>query len=146
MLSLCILLLCFVPLAWQQKILVQHPSPNEKVIANSVVPVEYHVQRLDHFQPSSSISVVLQWQHLGSDQTLHANVHHGLTARAHRALEDLYFYHWRTPHCHFFLRYPPTQFNFSMVFTPANTTEASIVDIPLDFSSVVANTCHGQHH
>lgn len=29
---------------------------------------------------------------------------------------------WRAPNCHFFSRYPPTQYDFSLVFTPSYPT------------------------
>ncbi|KAI8071078.1 hypothetical protein BC940DRAFT_295205 [Gongronella butleri] len=130
-----------------QQIKVQHPGPNQQVSYNSIVPVEYHVQRVDHYQEGSSVDVVLQWQQIdqqGNAGPLQTNVHHGLSARAHRGLEDLFYYQWKTPGCHFFIRYPPAQFNFTMVFLPSNATQSPTVQIPLDFSPVFAPTTRCQ--
>jgi hypothetical protein len=96
----------------------------------------------------NSLSVDLVWsEHANPSNVLSLSVSSGMSTDAYPSgLQNIQYHQtWRAPNCHFFSRYPPTTYDFSLQFTPsypepieggaANVgTEQSKIVVPLSIT------------
>lgn len=68
----------------------------------------------------NSLSANFMWKDRTSGQSLSLHVSSSLESSPYPGglQNKIYTFQWRVPNCHFFSRYPPAQYDYSLLFTP----------------------------
>ncbi|KAF7731413.1 hypothetical protein EC973_000221 [Apophysomyces ossiformis] len=125
------LLLLLLGLAWaalaQDVVVINHPAQNEQWVNNKEFPIDYTIVGGQTTNPPfaanypNSLSVYFQWnKHGDTSNPLRLSAIQNLETAPYPAGVQNQQYHqlWKTPNCHFFSRYPPSAYDFSLYFEP----------------------------
>ncbi|KAG0169888.1 hypothetical protein DFQ28_002834 [Apophysomyces sp. BC1034] len=127
--SLLLLLLALVSTVLAQDVLViNHPAQNEQWSNNREFPIDYTIVGGQTTNPPfdanypNSLTVYFQWaKHGDGSNPLRLTAIQSLETSPYPAGVQNQQYHqkWKTPNCHFFSRYPPSSYDFSLYFEPS---------------------------
>ncbi|CAO3633017.1 unnamed protein product [Cunninghamella blakesleeana] len=129
----------------QKFLRINQPQHNQPVTFDYIVPLDYHLIKPteDHHEIGESIDITFQWNKINSTTSesttnvpLEIKVHQRDTKRKVGWDLDQFSSEWKTPACPFFIRYPPHQYQFSLIFQPKNLTLDTNMIIPLDFKAI----------
>ncbi|CAO3641484.1 unnamed protein product [Cunninghamella blakesleeana] len=123
-----LLLISFITVFAQDFIQITSPTQNQVVGAKQEVAITYNVIGAQTLQPPpanatypSGMSLYFQWLAKGTtNNPIHLTAINSLTTKPFIAgiSNKQYSTTWKTPGCHFFSRYNPNNYDFSLVFSP----------------------------
>ncbi|OBZ82110.1 hypothetical protein A0J61_09840 [Choanephora cucurbitarum] len=111
----------------QNLIRIDAPKPNDVIKSKEVFDIKYSVIGSQTLSPPvnsyypSSLSASFSWSERANQSNSHSfNVASSLKTNGYPGGSQnvQHSESWKVPGCHFFSRYPPASFDFSLTFTP----------------------------
>ncbi|KAI9299378.1 hypothetical protein BJ944DRAFT_245328 [Cunninghamella echinulata] len=129
-----LLLISLITVFAQDFVQITSPTSNQVFGSKVDVPIHYNIIGAQTLEPPpanatypSSIKLTFQWLSKGTtDNPLNFTAVNSLAAKPFVAgfQNKQYTGSWKTPNCHFFSRYNPNNYDFSLVFTPIYNANA----------------------
>ncbi|KAI8365378.1 uncharacterized protein BYT42DRAFT_550235 [Radiomyces spectabilis] len=132
-------------------IVINQPTPNQKVVNRQVLAIQYTIIGAQTINPPinalypSSMDATFHWQQRQTPSTsFNISGLSNLNTDPYPAgiQNQIYTAHWKLPNCHFFARYKPTDWDFTLVFelkypiNPNNLPTQPPIRIPLAIEPV----------
>ncbi|KAI8362714.1 hypothetical protein EDC96DRAFT_575963 [Choanephora cucurbitarum] len=129
----------------QNLIRIDAPKPNDVIKSKETFDIKYTVIGSQTFYYPSSLSASFSWTERANQSNSHSfSVASSLKTNSYPGgSQDVHHNEsWKVPGCHFFSRYPPASFDFSLTFTPvyADTTGTPQDTIMIPVSVTVDNS------
>ncbi|CAO3631896.1 unnamed protein product [Cunninghamella echinulata] len=112
----------------QKYLTINQPQHHQTATFDYDLVLDYHlVKQLNHQDINQAIDIKFQWMKINDanqqQQPLQLDVHQKGTQRKVGWDLDQYTSQWKTPSCPFFVRYPPHQYQFHLIFQSRNMTK-----------------------
>ncbi|KAG1137925.1 hypothetical protein G6F37_010901 [Rhizopus arrhizus] len=108
-------------------LVINSPQPNQQISSKSDFRITYTIVGGQATNPPfaayyfHSLSADFIWKDHTSGQSLSFTISSSLDSSPYpNGLQNkVYDTEWKVPNCHFFSRYPPSQYDYSILFTPS---------------------------